>query len=190
MLDAARSLVLELGPRGATMEAIASVSGAPTGSLYHRFQSRDSLLVRLWMRAACRSQASYLAALECTDPLEGAVRAALALYDFCREHPADASLLASIRRDDLLSDELDASLAKEAAEINAPIERAVTTLAKRLYERRSRAALERVRFATMDLPFGAVRRHLRAGGALPAGLRSDVERAVRATLDAPLEHRR
>jgi AcrR family transcriptional regulator len=190
MLDAARELVLELGPRGATMEAIAVASGAPTGSLYHRFDSRDALLARLWMRAAYRSQASYVAALEEEDPLEAGVLAALALFDFCREHPRDAGLLAAIRREDLVGDGLGADLEAEAAAINTPIERAVGSLARRLYGRRNRTAVERIRLATMDLPFGAARRHLRRGGGPPAALRPDVERAVRATLDAPLpEHR-
>src|SRR5215204_5291529 len=57
MLDAARDLLLEDGSRSATIEAIASSSGAPTGSIYHRFGSRDALIARLWMRAVYRSQA-------------------------------------------------------------------------------------------------------------------------------------
>ena len=51
MLDAARDLVLRAGPRATTIEAIAEASGAPTGSIYHRFRSRDELLATLWTRS-------------------------------------------------------------------------------------------------------------------------------------------
>jgi AcrR family transcriptional regulator len=63
MLDAARDLLLARGSGSATIEAIADVSGASTGSIYHRFGSRDGLLTRLWIRAVYRSQASFQAAL-------------------------------------------------------------------------------------------------------------------------------
>src|SRR5262245_50905391 len=43
-LDAARRVVSRQGPSGATISAIAQAIGAPTGSLYHRFPSRDVLL--------------------------------------------------------------------------------------------------------------------------------------------------
>jgi AcrR family transcriptional regulator len=72
MLDAARELVLEDGSWSATMEAIAQASGAPTGSLYHRFGSRDQLLARLWVRAVQRSRASFIGALQKEDAREAA----------------------------------------------------------------------------------------------------------------------
>jgi AcrR family transcriptional regulator len=68
MLDVARDLLLEGGAHGATVEAISRASGAPTGSIYHRFGSRDELVTRLWMRAVRRSQAAFLEALDLGDP--------------------------------------------------------------------------------------------------------------------------
>src|SRR5215218_1990560 len=97
MLDAARDLLLEDGSRSATIEAIAQASGAPTGSIYHRFGSRDELIARLWMRAVYRSQASFVAALERDDAKEAALAAAMSIVEFCEENPADARLLASFR---------------------------------------------------------------------------------------------
>ena len=102
MLDAARDLLLEEGSRSATMEAIADASGAPTGSIYHRFGSRDELIAKLWIRAVHRSQASFLAALERDSPREAALAAALSIVDFCEDHPADAQLLVGFRREDLV----------------------------------------------------------------------------------------
>jgi AcrR family transcriptional regulator len=178
MLDAARDLLIEDGPRSATIEAIAGASGAPTGSIYHRFGSRDELVARLWMRAVYRSQASFLIALQAPDPKEAALAAAMSIIDFCEEHPADAQLLVLFRREDLVRSVPEGALADELLQLNRPIERAVVGLAQRLYGTRSRAALERTLLAVFDLPYGAARRHLSARRVIPGGLRADLTRAV------------
>lgn len=183
MLDAARDLLLEDGPRSATIEAIAGASGAPTGSIYHRFRSRDELIARLWMRAVYRSQASFLIALEAPDPKEAALAAAMSIIDFCEEHPADAQLLVLFRREDLVQSVPERALADDLLQLNRPIERAVVRLAQRLYGTRSRAAVERTLLAVFDLPYGAARRHLIARRRIPGGLRADLRRAVSAVLD-------
>lgn len=186
MLDAARVLLLADGSRGATVEAIAATSGAPIGTIYHRFGSREALIARLWIRAVYRSQASFLAALEHPDPKEAAVGAALSIFDFSAEHPGDAQLLASFGREELLGLTPEGPLADELGELNRPVERAVVRLSKRLYGGRGRASLERVMLMVFDIPYGAVRRHLVAGRPLPANLRGDLVVAVRALLDEPL----
>jgi len=187
MLDAARDLLLGRGSRSATMEAIAEASGAPTGSIYHRFGSRDELIAKLWIRAVYRSQASFVAALERDDAKEAALAAALSIIDFCEEHPADAQLLAAFRREDLIGVVPDGPLAAELKELNRPVERAVVQLARRLYGRRTRAALDRTLLAVFDLPYGAARRYLITGTPLPPGLRADLARAVTAVVEEPLQ---
>jgi AcrR family transcriptional regulator len=183
MLDAARDLLLESGSGNATVEAIADLSGAPTGSIYHRFGSRDGLLTRLWIRAVCRSQASFLAALEQEDPRTAALAAAQSILEFCEQQPADARLLVSFRREDLIRTAPSGQLADELEELNRPVEAAVVALARRLYGRPTRAALNRTLLAVFDLPYGAVRRYLITGTKLPAGLRDDLARAVNAVLE-------
>lgn len=185
MLDAARELLLKEGSRSATIEAIAEVSGAPTGSIYHRFASRDELIARLWIRAVYRSQASFVAALERDDAREAALAAAMSIIDFCDEHPADAQLLVAFRREDLIRAIPEGALAEELAVLNRPVERAVVQLARRLYGKRSRTALDRTLLAVFDLPYGAARRYLITGTALPSRLRSDLRRAVAAVIDEP-----
>lgn len=186
MLDAARDLLLGGSSGGATIDAIARASGAPTGSIYHRFGSRDELVARLWIRAIFRSQASFLAALEEPDATKAALAGAMSVIDFCEANPADARLLVSFRRDDLVRDIPDGPLADELAKLNRPLERAVVALARRLYGRSTKAALNRAFLAVFDLPYGAARRHLIAGAPLPPGLRGDVGRAVAAVLEEPL----
>ena len=184
ILDAARTLVLEEGAGGATVGAIASASGAPIGSIYHAFGSRDTLLAQLWIRAVRRSQRRFLEALEKgSDPLDGAVAAALSIYDFARDEPGDARLLASLRREDLIQMPLPAEVASELAELNRPIEEAIGALARRLFGRVSRERVEQTALAVFDLPYGALRRHLVSGKRPPAALRPPLARAVRAALD-------
>jgi AcrR family transcriptional regulator len=187
MLDAARDLLLGEGSRSATMEAIADASGAPTGSIYHRFGSRDELIARLWLRAVYRSQASFVAALERDDPREAALAAAMSIIDFCEEHPADAQLLVAFRREDLVKTIPDGPLAEELAVLNRPVERAVVGLARRLYGRPTRAALDRTLLAVFDLPYGAARRYLISGAPLPKALRADLRRAIAAVIDEPVQ---
>ena len=182
MLDSARDLLLGEGLRGATIEAIAGASGAPTGSIYHRFGSRDELIARLWIRAVHRSQASWLAALEREDASEAALAAGSSIVDFCEQHPADAQLLVAFRREDLVRAIPAGPLADELATLNKPVERAVVELARRLYGSRSRAALDRTLLAVFDLPYGATRRHLISGKPLPAGLREDLRSAIAAVI--------
>jgi AcrR family transcriptional regulator len=188
ILDAARGLLLEKGARSATVEAIAEVSGAPTGSIYNRFGSRDELFARLWVRAVYRSQASFLAALERDDPREAALACAMSIIDFCKDHPEDAQLLTTFRREDLMTAIPKGALADELAALNDPLLRAVARLAQRLYGTRARIAFDRTLRAVFDLPYGAVRRYLITGVDLPSGLRGDLELAVAAVLDAPLRH--
>jgi AcrR family transcriptional regulator len=182
ILDATRRLVLDKGVKSATVDAIAAESGAPVGSLYHRFGSRDGLLAELWVRAVRRSQAAFIAAAEHPDPEEAAVRAALSIHDFVRRHREDATLLASFRRHDLIREARSPGLIRELKELNRPLEEALARLARRLFGKPTRAAMEQTVLAVVDIPMGAVRRHLLAGSELPDALAEHLETAVRAIL--------
>jgi AcrR family transcriptional regulator len=183
MLDVTRDLLLDGGAHGATIEAISSASGAPTGSIYHRFGSRDELVTRLWMRAVRRSQAAFLEAVDVSEPAVAALRAGLSIFDFCRDQPRDARLLVSFRYEDLVrAAPVQGALADELRELNRPVEVAVVELARALYGRASRAALDRVLLVVFDLPYGAVRRHLIAGAKPPERLRADLARALEAAI--------
>ena len=94
LLDAAREVILERGPRSATIALIAARAGAPTGSIYHRFASIDELLARTWLRAVRRTQEVRPAGFDpAGDPIEVVVELALALYDHCVAEPGDMLLL-------------------------------------------------------------------------------------------------
>lgn len=174
--------MLEGGARAATIDAIAASSGAPKGSLYHRFASLDDLLAEMWLRAARRAQEPFIAAVALPEPMQAAVAAALSLHDFALSNRPDARLLASLRREDLIDTPLNPRLARELSELNRPLENVFASLARRLFGRASRANIEATVCAVADLPLGAIRRHLIAGSSFPTRLRTQIEAAVGAAL--------
>ena len=182
ILDAARSLVLDGGARAATLNAIAQASGAPKGSIYHRFASLNELLAVMWIRAVRRSQQAFIAALEEPDAMSAAIAAALSLHDFAQREPADARLLASLRREDLIDNVDTPQLKGELAALNQPLQDALAELARRLFKEAAPDARERTACAVIDLPIGAIRRHLIAAAPLPNTLRPQLSAAVRAAL--------
>jgi AcrR family transcriptional regulator len=182
ILDTTRSLVIERGVHSATVDAISRRSGTPVGSLYHRFGSRDHLLAEMWVRAVRRSQAAFIAAARHPEPEQAAVDAALSIYEFVRQHPADARLLASFRREDLLRNTCIPGLIRELQELNQPLEATVTVLARRVFGKPTRRAVAQTLLAAIDIPMGTVRRYLLAGSEVPDWLRDPLEAAVRAVL--------
>jgi len=182
MLDAARSVVLGGGARAATIDAIVRVSGAPKGSIYHRFGSLDELLAQMWMRAVKRSQGAFIRALDDPDPLSAAVAAALSIHDFAASEPADARLLASLRREDLIQTVHSPDIDNRLRDLNRPLQVAIGHLARRLFGDVTPVQIEATLCAVVDLPLGAVRRHLVGGTAIPPSLRPQLEAAVRSAL--------
>jgi AcrR family transcriptional regulator len=183
ILDAARGVVLDQGLGAATVAAIAQSSGAPIGSIYHRFGSVNALLAEMWIRAVRRSQADFAKAAEHPDPVEAAVEAGLSVYDFCVAHPADGRLLLSYRPEDLGGVRLfDPGQRAELNRLNEPVAAVVKELARRLYGRASRSSVDRVLMVAFDLPHGAVRRPLANGEKLPPQRRETLEGALRAVL--------
>ena len=182
ILDAARGVVLDQGLGAATIAAIAESSGAPIGSIYHRFGSVDALLAEMWIRAVRRCQQSFAAAAEHPDPVEAAVGAGLAIYDYCVEHPADGRLFLSYRREDLAGGRIDPKQRAELEHLNEPVATVVEDLARRLYGRASRTSVDRVLMAVFDLSHGALRRPLGSGEKLLPQRRETLEAAVRAVL--------
>lgn len=184
ILDVARDLALMRGAGAATVKAIAAASGAPTGSLYHRFGSQADLLGRVWARAARHSQEAWLIALRDPDPRRAAIGGALAIHDFCQRETADARLLVSFRREDLLRAEPSPQLARELVALNRPVEQAIAELAARLYGTARLRARQQTALVAIDLPYGAVRRYLIENRRLPAALRGQIEAAVGGVLNA------
>ena len=182
ILDATRALVLAHGPRAASVAAIAKASGAPAGTLYHRFGNRDGVVTAAWLRALERFQSRALAASADT-PVDTATAMAVAAIGFARELPDDARLLLTIRPDDLRDGQPDAAFRQTLAAMNAPLIERVRELAAQLYGSSDPRALDAVNRAVADLPYAVVRRHAREDP-MPDWLESDVAAAARALLQS------
>jgi AcrR family transcriptional regulator len=180
ILDATRALVLAHGPRAASVAAIAKASGAPAGTLYHRFGNRDGVVTAAWLRALERFQSRALAA-SADAPADTATAMAVAAIGFARELPEDARLLLTIRPGDLLDGEPDAAFQQTLATMNAPLVERVRELAERLYGSSDPRAVDAVNRAVADLPYAVVRRHAR-DEPMPSWLEADVAATARAML--------
>lgn len=180
ILDAARALVLGGGPRAASVAAIAKASGAPPGTLYHRFGNRDGILAAAWLRALGRFQARALA-VECDAPERTAVAMAVAAIGFARDLPQDARLLLTIRPSDLLDGEPDTVFRETVAAMNAPLNERIRVLARNLYGASDPRSVDAVARAVADLPYAVVRRHAH-DEPMPSWLEADVAASVRAVL--------
>lgn len=181
ILDAARTLALRDGPRATSVAAIAQESGAPAGTLYHRFGSRDRLLQAAWLRALGRFQAAALDAAGDPDPVEAGVAMAVAAVRFARRWPDDARLLAVVRRRDLLDAGPDPELERRLAETNAPLHQAIDRMARALGRTDTRTR-EVVVAAVVDLPQAAVRRHTQDGRTVPTWLEDSIATTARRLL--------
>lgn len=182
ILDAARSLVLNGGPRAASVAAIAKSSGAPAGTLYHRFGNRDGILAAAWLRALQRFQAGAMT-VESDLPREAAVAMAVSAISFARAQPEDARLLLTIRPRDLFDEVPDAEFQQTVAAMNAPLLERVADLARKLYGRRDSRNVDAVLRAVSDLPYAVVRRHAH-DDPMPSWLEADVAATVRAMLES------
>jgi AcrR family transcriptional regulator len=167
ILDAARDLLVTGGPEATTTAAISSASGAPVGSLYHRFGSRAQLFAEVWMRTVSRFQAGLIAAASNGSPLERALAAADWTIEFAVRHPDDTRLLLQARREELFAEgaagaggELPAHLRQSLATLNQPVATLFGGLAADLFGTATPEQMELLTIAVIDVPYAIVRRHL------------------------------
>jgi len=171
LLDAVRDAVVAHG-RGATVAQVSALSGAPTGSLYHRFTSREEMLIRLWLRSIERFHARlFEVAAGWDDPGEALAGLAGATVAYCREEPAEALAMTLYRHERLMAVVPDA-LRERAAHVN---DRAFSLLAD-LGARRFPAwagepgLVEFVYTCVVGLCYGLIRPYVMSGTPIPGWL--------------------
>ncbi len=162
ILDTAASLVAAEGPGAATIGAISARLKAPSGSIYHRFASRDVLLGRLWLNKAAFFQNRFAEALVRPDAVEAGLEAALSLPRSVRADFAGARIMLLHRRDDFLAGEWPADMAEEAVRLKQQVDGAMKGIAKRLFGKINAEVLRLTSFAVLDVPFASVHRHVAA----------------------------
>lgn len=180
ILGAARRLVAAHGPSGATIGAIARSVGAPTGSIYHRFDSRDVLLATVWLRAAAAFQDAFFEQLAGTPPRVAGLAAALYMAQRVREHPDEARLLLLHRREDFVDRGWPITFRRRAAQVGQQVEGEIGAFSRRLCGREDARTVRLIAYAVVEAPFAAVRRHVAARESPPPY----VDVLIRVTYDA------
>lgn len=187
LLDHAAELAAAAGPGAVTMANVARAAGAPSGSVYYRFPSHAALLAALWLRTVGRLQDSSLAAVAAadpsgTDPLAATVAVARHTVVWSRAHVAEAHVLLH-GAGGFGADEWRPEDREQSAARRAEVEGLLRDLSRRL-GLRGVVDRERLLLAAVDLPYALVRRHLRAGTAIPEEAERLVEETARAILGA------
>ena len=184
MAGAALRLVAERGPRAVTVAALAEELGAPTGSIYHRYRSREQLLAELWMDVVESFQNGFVASLAAAWDVDGAVGTALFMAAWAREHPLEARLLLLHRRQDFVTGEWPADLVDRAAALEPQIGSALRAYAQRAFGRADSDTLARLRYALLDAPFGCVKPYVQSRKRLPQLVEELVAITARTVLES------
>ncbi|MCL2466902.1 MAG: TetR/AcrR family transcriptional regulator [Micrococcales bacterium] len=183
LLDAARDVVAIHGAT-ATVAQVSAASGAATGSVYHRFRSRDELLARLWLRSIERLHVRlFEVEAEHDDPGDALVALAVETARYSREHPAEARAMTLFRQERLVHTAPE-SLRDRVVHLND----SVFAMFGRLAARRFPAAttdphlVRQVFTCVIGLCYGLIRPHIVAATPIPVWLDHVIARAVTAAL--------
>ena len=173
LLDAAAAILAADGPAAVTMSAVARATGAPSGSMYHRFPTRAALCAHLWLRSHERFHTGLMASLAGkADRQDCCVDAVRFTVGWSRQAPIEAQVLLvgadalglpdwpgpAVRR----YDEMRRELALTLRALHSPDDG------------------ERITTAVIDVPHGLLRRHLLAGAVIPASAEDIVADCARA----------
>ena len=155
-LAAAQAIAAAEGPAAATIASITARLGAPTGSFYHRFASRNVVLGELWLRAVRDFQEGIGAALDAGDGLA----AALHTPAWVRGHLDNARLLLMYDRKDFVQGEWPEELRERVAEMTRRMEAGWRQRARAIFGEDGREEVRLAQFLISEVPVAAVRQHL------------------------------
>lgn len=169
-IDSAITVAAQCGVAAVSMSAIAVKAGAPIGSVYHRFDSRNAILARAWLRVKSDFREEVASMWGEGDTWAGVN----GLLDWCRRKPVYARFL--LQCEDSpdfnggLDDELQAALEQEQAALDA------------CFSRCAAAGLDHMvlKFMLIDAPVAVVKPYLTQDRAIPAS----VDAMLRASHDA------
>jgi AcrR family transcriptional regulator len=182
-IDSAIDVAAQCGLQAVSMSAIAVKAGAPIGSVYHRFDSRGTILALAWLRVKADFRHEVASRWQGGDSWDGVA----GLLDWCRRKPVYARFLllgddASIF-DAGLSPATLAALETEQAELDACFERCGSALNDKVARVESvdaDAIAPMLRFILIDGPVAIVKPYLTNNEPIPAC----VDAILRASHDA------
>ncbi|HEY0062432.1 MAG TPA: TetR/AcrR family transcriptional regulator [Telluria sp.] len=181
IINASIDVVAHCGVAAVSISAIASKAGAPTGSVYHRFESRGAILARAWLRV----KADFREAVAChwTD---GNTWAAVAGFlQWCRDKPVYAKFLLQCEDcpvfNEPLSAELSAALEAEQDALDLCFQHCLAHLQKGRAQADSDAEAV-LRFTLFASPIAMIKPYLLQDLPIPAR----IDAVLRASHDAVL----
>lgn len=155
ILDAAGEVVVQHG-RDAAIAHVVQHLGIPTGSIYHRFASRDALFGALWARSIRRFHEGLVAASGIEDGRAAMAALAVHIPQFCRANPVDATAMALYRLPDLLPLVPESERA-DLGGINDEIDDLLRDVVERRFGRWTAELHTLALMATRQCPYGMVR---------------------------------
>jgi AcrR family transcriptional regulator len=155
-VEAARSVAALHGPAAVTVDSVTTKLGAPKGSFYYRFASRDALLGELWLATVLSYQQGFEAAVEAGEWLAAALHTPV----WSRRHPDDARLLLLHSRHDFVQGDWPAALKRGVADQTKRLEACFRTFARQAFGRAGPSEIRRATFVLAEVPVAAVRGHL------------------------------
>jgi AcrR family transcriptional regulator len=165
------------GPGGATIARIARALRAPTGSVYHRFASRDVLLGEVWLGAAQSFQQGFLERLAGTLAQDAGLEAVRYVSQRVRDRPTEARILMLHRREDFLAQGWPAPLRARARALQRHMDEGLQSFCHRLFGRGDAATRRIAVYALAEAPIAAIKPHLARGEPPPP----IVDRLIEAT---------
>jgi AcrR family transcriptional regulator len=163
-LAAARDLAAAGGPASVTVSSVTGRLGAPVGSFYHRFASRDVLLANVWLDTALAFQTGFVAAIKAGDGLA----AALHTPTWVRSHLEDARAFLLYHRDDFAHGNWPQDLKDRVVRQGRRVDAAYKRFARDSFGGVGAHPLQLARFVLAEVPKAAVGPYLRQGAAPPA----------------------
>jgi AcrR family transcriptional regulator len=177
-IDAALKIAAGQGPAAVTIVAVAGEIGAPVGSVYHRFLSRDVLMAEVWLRVATSFQDEFLSALEKGEGIE----AALHTPRWVRQHSAEARILLLYRREELVAGGWPEEVKARALGIARKLDAGISDYAARTFGKAGRKEVRQVVFAIIDVPYAAVIRYIRQGNKPPRSVEDHITKTYNAIM--------
>ena len=162
-LSAARSLAAASGPASVTVTSVTQKLGAPTGSFYHRFASRDVLLANVWLDTALAFQTDFVAAIKAGDGLAAALHTPI----WVRANLEEARAFLLYHRDDFAHGNWPQDLKDRVVRQGRRVDAGYKRLARDTFGGVGTNELRLARFVLADVPKAAVGPYLRQGVAPP-----------------------
>jgi AcrR family transcriptional regulator len=163
-LAVARDLAAAGGPASVTVTSVSERLGAPVGSFYHRFASRDVLLANVWLGTALAFQTGFIASVKAGNGLAAALHTPI----WVRSHFQEARAFILYHRDDFAHGNWPQDLKDRVVRQGRLVDAAYKRLARDTFGGVGANELRLARFVLADAPKAAVGPYLRQGVPPPA----------------------